>query len=349
MTEKARLGIVLFNLGGPDSPAAIEPFLRNLFSDPAIIRLPNPFRSLLAKLISRKRAPQAAEIYARIGGRSPILAETEAQARALELCLSARGIDARCVVAMRYWNPRAEEAAVALKAAEVERIVLLPLYPQYSTTTTQSSFDDWDRAAAKIGLGLPTHRVCCYPTAPLFVKAYARRIRQTLAQAGISDPRELRFLFSAHGLPQRIVDQGDPYPLQVAASVAEIVRSLGISGLDHRITYQSRVGPLKWIGPATDDEIRAAGREGRGVVVVPVSFVSEHSETLVELDIEYAELAAQSGVPLYLRVPAVGTENHFIEGLGDAVAAAWERGRGSDWSCPAARRCAGPRAHGTGA
>lgn len=342
MTEKARLGIVLFNLGGPDSPAAIEPFLRNLFSDPAIMRLPSPFRGWLARLISRRRAPHAAEIYGKIDGRSPIVPETEAQARALELCLSARGIEATCVVAMRYWHPMADQAAAELRAAGIEQVVLLPLYPQYSTTTTQSSFDDWDRAAARAGLHLPTHRVCCYPTAPLFVKGYQARIRATLQAAGVTDLRPLRFLFSAHGLPQRIVDQGDPYPLQVAASVRDIVAGLGTHDIDYRITYQSRVGPLKWLGPATDDEIRAAGSEGKSVVVVPVSFVSEHSETLVELDMDYAELAASVGVPRYLRVPTVGTQADFIEGLSDAVIAAWERGRGSDWSCPAACRCAAP-------
>lgn len=341
MTEKARLGIVLFNLGGPDSPAAIEPFLKNLFSDPAIMRLPNPFRGWLARLISRRRAPHAAEIYAKIGGRSPIVPETEAQARALELCLSARGITAKCVIAMRYWHPMADAAAAELKAAGVEQLVLLPLYPQYSTTTTQSSFDDWDQAAARADLRLPTHRVCCYPTASLFVKAYLERIRATLGAAGVTDPGSMRFLFSAHGLPQRIVDQGDPYPLQVAASVAGIVAELG-DGLDYRITYQSRVGPLKWLGPATDDEIRAAGRDGKGIVVVPISFVSEHSETLVELDMDYAALARASNVPRYLRVPAVGTHPDFIEGLSDAVIAAWERGRGSDWSCPESCSCAAP-------
>lgn len=342
MTEKARLGIVLFNLGGPDSAAAVEPFLRNLFSDPAIMRLPSPFRGWLARLISRRRAPHAQAIYDKIGGRSPIVPETEAQARALELALSARGIEARCVVAMRYWHPFADAAAAELKAAGVEQLVLLPLYPQYSTTTTQSSFDDWTRAATRAGLQLPTHRICCYPTAPLFVKGYVERIRATLDAAGITDPRAFRFLFSAHGLPQRIVDQGDPYPKQVAASVAEIVAALGIHELDHRITYQSRVGPLKWLGPATDDEIRAAGRDGKGVVVVPVSFVSEHSETLVELDMDYAELARSSNVPQYLRVATVGTQSDFIEGLSDAVIAAWERGRGSDWSCPADCQCGAP-------
>jgi ferrochelatase len=309
-----KLAVVLFNLGGPDSPEAVEPFLRNLFSDPAIIALPGIVRRPLARFIARRRAPLARKIYDHLGGRSPILEETQKQARALEAAL---GGEARCFVAMRCWHPFSDGAAKAVKDWGAERIVLLPLYPQYSTTTTASSFLDWDRAAKKQGLTVPTSRICCYPWEPGFIAAGAARIREKLAEAkpGIS----YRLLLSAHGLPQRIVEKGDPYRWQVEATAEALVGALGISGLDWEICYQSRVGPMKWIGPSTDAEIRRAGEEGKGVIVAPIAFVSEHSETLVELDIEYARLAKAAGVPDYLRAATVGIHPDFISGLAELV------------------------------
>lgn len=306
-----KLAVVLFNLGGPDGLEAVEPFLRNLFSDPAIIALPAPLRLPLAWFIARRRAPIAREIYAHLGGGSPIVAETQKQARALEAALSDGGVEAKAFIAMRCWHPFSDGAAQAVKAFGPDRIVLLPLYPQFSTTTTASSLKDWTRAARKAGLEVPTRQVCCYPDEPGFVAAAAARLKAQLADLnpGIS----YRILLSAHGLPKRTIARGDPYQWQVERTAKAILAEL--PGLDAQICYQSRVGRLEWIGPATEAEIRRAGAEGKGVIVAPIAFVSEHSETLVELDIEYAKLAREAGVPDYRRAATVGDEGEFIAGL----------------------------------
>ena len=315
-----KLAVVLFNLGGPDSLDAVEPFLRNLFSDPAILTLPRFLRTPLARFIASRRAPFARDIYRKLGGRSPILEETKAQAEALDKVLATRGIEARSFIAMRCWKPFSDEAAQAIKSWGADSIVLLPLYPQFSTTTTGSSLADWERAARAVGLSAPTSTVCCYPDEEGFIAAEAELIHDTLtrAKSGV----DYRLLLSAHGLPKRIIAKGDPYQWQVGRTAATLVDRLGIKDLDWRICYQSRVGPLDWIGPATDSEVRRAGAEGKGIVVAPIAFVSEHSETLVELDMDYAELARASGVPDYLRVPAVGVHPLFIAALADMVSGA---------------------------
>jgi protoporphyrin/coproporphyrin ferrochelatase len=314
-----RLAVVLFNLGGPDSLEAVEPFLKNLFSDPAIISLPAPLRRPLAWFIAKRRAPIAWVIYEHMGGRSPILPETEAQARALETALEKLGHSAKCFIAMRYWRPFTAETVAAVKAYIPDAIVLLPLYPQFSTTTG-SSLAEWRKEAGRRNLAAPLHEICCYPTHRGFADAAAGLLRDALVHVkpGIS----YRLLFSAHGLPRRVVEKGDPYQWQVEQTVAAIVSRLGQQGLDAVTCYQSRVGPLEWIGPATNAEIARAGREGKGLIVFPVAFVSEHSETLVELDIEYAKLAREAGVPDYVRVPAVRTDASFIGGLAELVMAA---------------------------
>jgi len=315
----AKLAVVLFNLGGPDSPAAVKPFLFNLFSDPAIIRLPQPLRWLVAKLISGRRAKTATDIYEKIGGRSPILPLTQEQATALEGALDGLdlGFETRTFIAMRYWAPRAADTARAVAAYRPDEVVLLPLYPQFSTTTTASSFQEWDRQASKVGITARTSSICCYPVEQGWIQAQALLIGQVLDQA---QGQKLRVLFSAHGLPKKVVEAGDPYQSQVELTAAAVVRALGRPDLDHVVSYQSRVGPLEWIPPYTEAEIRRAGREGIGLVVVPIAFVSEHSETLVELDIEYRHLAAEAGVPDYHRVAAVGTQAAFIAGLARLVA-----------------------------
>jgi len=304
----------LFNLGGPDGPEAVEPFLRNLFSDPAIIGLPAFLRLPLAWLIARRRAPVAAEIYHHLGGASPILAETEKQVRALEAALSGGNVEARCFIAMRCWHPFSDEAAAKIKKFAPDKIILLPLYPQYSTTTTASSLKDWGRAARAAGLDTTTTRICCYPANSGFVRAMAGHIRAAYVQAP-----NARLLLSAHGLPERVIAKGDPYQWQVEKSATAIVEELGMEKLDHVVCYQSRVGPLKWLGPSTDGEIRRAGAQGKALIVAPLAFVSEHSETLVELDIEYAKLARESGVPDYRRCPAVRDDAEFIDGLASLV------------------------------
>jgi ferrochelatase len=318
-----KLAVVLFNLGGPDSPDAVEPFLRNLFGDAAILVMPWLLRKPLAWFIARSRAPVAREIYAKIGGRSPIMEETQAQARALERTLMAEGHDARAFIAMRYWKPFSAEVAQEVKAWNPERIILLPLYPQFSTTTTDSSLKDWNKAAKSMGLTQPTARICCYPGDDGFIAAQASLISGAMAKRrqGV----DYRLLLSAHGLPKRIVAAGDPYQWQVEKTAAAIVERLGTE-VDWTVCYQSRVGPLEWIGPSTDAEIRSAGAAGKGLIVAPVAFVSEHSETLVELDIEYAKLARESGVADYIRVPVVGTQESFIDGLARLVLDAAQSG-----------------------
>ncbi len=329
-----RLAVVLFNLGGPDCPQAVAPFLRNLFSDPAIINLPSPARLPLAWLIARRRAPVARAIYDHMGGRSPIVEETRAQAEALEQALSGDGVEAKCFIAMRYWHPFAEETARKVKAFSPDKIVLLPLYPQYSTTTSASSLSAWWRAARKAGITAPASRVCCYPRQPGFAAAAAAKIRAAMADA--RPDISYRLLLSAHGLPRRIIQRGDPYQWQVEQSAIAIVRDLGLSQLEPVICYQSRVGPLEWIGPATDAEIMRAGRDGKGVIVAPIAFVSEHSETLVELDIEYGRLAREHGVPDYRRAGTVGSHPDFIAGLATLVRRAAE---GVTVTCCGGRVC----------
>ncbi|MGE3967662.1 MAG: ferrochelatase [Dongiaceae bacterium] len=321
-----RTAIVLFSLGAPDGPAAVEPFLRNLFADPAILRVPGFIRPLLARLIARRRAPVAGAVYERLGGGSPLLPNTQAQARALEAELAEIG-ELRCFVAMRYWHPFADATAAEVKRFAPGRVVLLPLYPQFSTTTTASSFADWDRAAAKCGLAAPTLRIERYPTEPGFIAAMARLTETALAAAGKAG--RPRILFSAHGLPKKIVEAGDPYATEALATVTAIATRLGLDPADFTLCFQSRVGPLEWIRPYTDEEVRSAARAGRPIVLVPIAFVSEHSETLVELDIEYRELAEREGAPAYCRVPAVGTAPEFIAGLGALLRAALGKGGAS--------------------
>ncbi len=305
-----KIAIILFNLGGPDSLEAVQPFLRNLFGDPAILRLPSLLRRPLASFIARRRTAKAQAIYAKIGGASPILGQTEAQARALEEALGSEH-EWRGYVCMRYWHPMTEAVVRSVGKFAPDRIVLLPLYPQFSTTTTASSFAAWDAAAR---FDAPTTRIESYPVEPGFIAASVELVKQGLAEAG---PGPRRVLFSAHGLPERVIKAGDPYQAQVEQTARAIADAIG--GLDWSVCYQSRVGPLKWIGPSTEAEIGRAGADRTGVVLYPLSFVSEHSETLVELDIDYRHLAAKLGVPTYVRVPAVGTHPLFIEGLARLV------------------------------
>ena len=307
-----RRAVVLMNLGGPDSPAAIRPFLYNLFSDPAIIGLPAPLRFPLAKLIAARRGKTAEDIYAHLGGASPLLANTEAQARALEAEL---GDDYRCFIAMRYWHPLTRETVAEAKAWQPKEIVLLPLYPQFSTTTTASSLRLWQNEAARQGLVSHTRIIRSYPTVAGFIAALAGLIGEVLDVT----QGPVRLLMSAHGLPLKTVRAGDPYPQEIESTAAAVASALARPGLDWRVCYQSRVGPLAWLGPSVEEELQRAARDKVGVVVAPISFVSEHSETLVELDRDYRRLAEQYGVPFYRRVPTVGTDPRFIAVLARLV------------------------------
>ena len=312
-----KTAVILFNLGGPDSPEAVRPFLLNLFSDPAIIRLPSLLRFLVARLITAKREKIAADIYASIGGRSPILENTEMQAKALEKELTDIGA-VKCFIAMRYWKPLADETAKAVKAFAPDRIILLPLYPQFSTTTTASSLKNWQEVASANGLTfVPTRTVCCYPAEAGFIQTMAAGIRAAYEKAGAKG--KPRLLFSAHGLPEKVIQDGDPYQYQCERTVSALVHELNIEKLDWVLCYQSRVGPMRWIGPATETEIARAGRDKAPALVVPISFVSENSETLYEIDILYRDLARQAGVPYFEKIPCAATASGFIAGLAALV------------------------------
>lgn len=315
-SQNRKIAIILFNLGGPDKPEAVRPFLFNLFNDKWIIAVPQPMRAAIATLISTTRAKSARANYAMMGGGSPIMPETTKQAEALERTLAAAGRAEtfKVFIAMRYWRPYAAEAAAAAKAWGADEAILLPLYPQFSSTTTASAAEAW----AKVWKG-KTRTVCCYPAGAQFAKAHADAIEAAWRAAG-SPPRP-RVLFSAHGLPQRTIDRGDPYQWQVERTV-DAVRPLLPADWDHQVCYQSRVGPLQWIGPDTPAEIERAGKDGVGVIVSPIAFVSEHIETLVELDHEYAELAEECSVPFYIRAPALGAADGFIGQLTALVARA---------------------------
>jgi len=310
--RKKKIAVILFNLGGPDSLKSVKPFLFNLFYDPAIIALKNPLRWIVAKVISGKRAPIAREIYKKIGGKSPILEQTEAQAKALETKLNEdNDAEYSCFISMRYWHPFAHETALNVKKFNPDKIILLPLYPQYSITTTGSSFINWMGEAHKIGLRKPDLVVKDYPVETGYIEAYVSLIEK--ARKDLKNPEDYRLLYSAHGLPEKIIEAGDPYRAQIEATSQAIQEKLGHP--DHMVCFQSRVGPLKWIEPYTDDEIMRAGKEGKSLIIIPIAFVSEHSETLVELDIEYRDLAEEYGVKDYIRISTVGCHDSYISGL----------------------------------
>lgn len=331
-----RLAVVLFNLGGPDSLEAVEPFLFNLFNDPAIIGGAKPFRWATAKFISRRRAKVAREIYRKLDGRSPLLNETRAQAKALQRRLANQADDVRVFIAMRYWHPMSDDTAREVKTFRPDEIILLPLYPQFSTTTTGSSLAEWRRAALAAGLDRPTRAVCCYPKEPGFIQGQVKLITAAVEKTEI--PGRPRVLFSAHGLPKKIIARGDPYQWQVEQTSRAVVEALQMPDLDWAVCYQSRVGPWEWIGPNIDDELSRAGRDGIPVIVVPIAFVSEHSETLVELDIKYRDIAHELNVPAYRRVPALGCQEDFIDGLGRLVETARRRDIGTG-SAEGSRQC----------
>ena len=340
-----RIAVVLFNLGGPDDQASVKPFLFNLFNDPAIIGLPGIVRTPLARRIAARREKTAQANYALMGGGSPLLPETREQAAALEAALTSRlpEDEVRVFVAMRYWAPLTEETAADVAVFGPDEIVLLPLYPQFSTTTTGSSLKRWNAVYAGSG---ESRTVCCWPEAHGWIDAQAEAIGRKLDEAG---DRPVRVLFSAHGIPESLVARkGDPYQEQVESTVGAVVAKLEVMGrpVDHALCYQSRVGPMKWIGPSTPEALEGAAADGLGAVVVPIAFVSEHVETLVELDIEYGELAHRLGVAPYLRVPAVGTAPAFVGALAEAALHALSRtgtapygpGCRGDWkACPCQR------------
>ena len=308
--------VILFNLGGPDKLENVKPFLFNLFNDPAILNLPSFIRYPLAKLIANKRTPTAKKIYKELGGSSPILKLTNEQASALELKLNQEdGLsEYKCFVVMRCWHPRAENVVKEVISFNPEEVILMPLYPQYSAATSGSSIKEWNDICKKNNFRVKTSTICCYPTDKNFVKAHKEEIIKKIANLD-----KFKLIFSAHGLPEKNIKKGDPYQWQVEQSVEQIVKHLNIKNLDWILSYQSRVGPLKWIGPSTEDIIIENSKLGKHIVLVPIAFVSEHSETLVELDIEYKELADKNGCKNYSRVPALGTNENYIKAMSNLI------------------------------
>ncbi len=307
MANDGKTGVALLQMGGPASTEEIRPFLENLFSDPAILSIPVGFiRRMLARRIAKKRAPKVIPRYEAIGGASPILKETRKQAKALEERL---GLPVR--VAMRYSFPRAEDAANDLAALGATQVVALPLYPQYCRATSRSSLEDFRRAAdGRFSL----LEIESYPKLPGFLRPMAEDIRKHLGT--LDNPV---VLFTAHGLPERAVKKGDPYPEEVASTV-KALESLLPAGTRTKLAFQSRLGPVKWMKPYLDETVESLGRAGeKELVVVPIAFVGEHIETLHELDIELRELAEASGVERFERVPTVGVHPEFIDGLAELV------------------------------
>ncbi len=314
-----RTAVVLCNLGGPDSLDAVRPFLFNLFSDPDIFRLPlgwltqRPF----AALIAWRRAPEAAHGYAAIGGKSPILEYTRAQAAALARALQDAGeYDVR--VCMRYWHPLTREVVTQLKDRNYSRVILLPLYPQYSITTTGSSYNEFMRECQRQHYHPAVTLVRQWYDQPDYQRAIVETLRAEAAKFPEPDPQRIELLFSAHGLPQKIVDAGDPYERQIQATYDALCAEL--SWPHTTLCYQSRVGPLEWLRPYTDDVIREKAAAGaKQMLVYPIAFVSDHVETLFELGITYAELARARGIAHYRVVPALNSHPRFIAALKSLV------------------------------
>jgi protoporphyrin/coproporphyrin ferrochelatase len=312
-----RTAVVLLNLGGPDRLESVRPFLFNLFYDPAITELPAPLRWVFARLITARREKAVQANYALMGGRTPLVEETQAQIAGLEGALRGEEGEIRCFMAMRYWHPMSDAAAREVMAFAPDQVILLPLYPQYSAATTGSSLAAWQEAAAAAGLNAPVRTICCYPVEPEFIAAHVARIREVWPEAAAAG--RPRLLFSAHGLPEAFIKKGDPYQWQVEQTCAAVVAALAIEDLDWRICYQSRVGPQKWIEPYTEAEVERAGHDRVPLVMCPIAFTSEHIETLVEMDREYAEVAHKAGVPKFVRVPTPSAHPTFIAALASMV------------------------------
>jgi protoporphyrin/coproporphyrin ferrochelatase len=307
-----RVGVVLFQLGGPDTLEAIEPFLYNLFCDPDIIDFPfaRIGRKPLAKLISTTRARKVQQHYATIGGGSPIRRFTERQAQALEYELRARGVDAHCFVAMRYWHPFTSEAVAQVRAARCDEIVLLPLYPQYSSTTTGSSLNEWRR---QFDDHIPVHAVENFHRDEGYLEAVTEKIDAALDR--FSHPERAELVFSAHSVPMSVIERGDPYQREIEETVCGLMRRGGWSNR-HRLCYQSKVGASKWLQPSLHNTLRKLSEERvREVCIVPVAFVSDHVETLGEIDHEARHEARQLGITQFEMTSGLNDSPKFISAL----------------------------------
>ncbi|AFY88372.1 MULTISPECIES: ferrochelatase [Chroococcidiopsis] len=314
-----RVGVLLLNLGGPDRLEDVRPFLFNLFADPEIIRLPFPWlQKPLAWWISTVRTKRSQENYKQIGGSSPLRRITEAQAQALQARLEEKGQPTQMYIGMRYWHPFTEEAIARIKRDGIDRLVILPLYPQFSISTSGSSF----RLLQQMWLEDPKLNSIEYTVIPSWYKqpGYLQAMAQLIAQEldGFSNPDAVHVFFSAHGVPKSYVEEaGDPYQQEIEECTALIMQTLNRPN-SYTLAYQSRVGPVEWLQPYTEDAIQELGQQGvQDMVVVPISFVSEHIETLQEIDMEYREVAESVGIHNFRRVPALNTHTQFIDGMAD--------------------------------
>ncbi len=319
-----KIAIVLFNLGGPDKSESIKPFLLNFFMDKNIINLPIFLRFFIARMIARKRSKrEAGDSYSLLGGKSPLLENSNAQAVALEEYLnSSNGENTyKVFISMRYWHPMSAQIVGEVKEWGADKIVLLPLYPQFSTTTTWSSLEQWNKESAKQGLDVHSSMICCYPENNGYIEGSAKNILNQYRCAQKDGYKDIRILFSAHGLPEKVIKGGDPYQYQCENSAIAIVKRLEkeIDDVDWQICYQSRVGRLKWIEPSIEQALDRAAEQGVCVIIYPHAFTQEHVETLVELDIEYKHYAEQKGVKGYYRAATLGIQSDFISGLGEMV------------------------------
>ena len=315
MAAPKRIAIILFQLGGPDSLAAVEPFLYNLFCDPDIINFPGAFlaRKALAKLISTRRSKTVAQHYAEIGGGSPIRRLTEQQGRALEAALRPH-LNARAIIAMRYWHPDTREAIASLERAPFDDLVLLPLYPHYSFATTGSSLKEWNRLYTP---KVPVHLIDHFFDHPDYIAGLVDRINSVLVQ--LPRPEEVHLVFSAHGLPMALVEKGDPYPRHIEQTV-QLVHQLGSWPNPHVLCFQSKVGPQKWLQPSLTATIESLARDGvKRMLVIPMSFLTEHIETLHEINIEAREEAESLGVTDFHMMPALNDSPFLIRALADLV------------------------------
>lgn len=322
---RKKVAVVLFNLGGPLSQEGVYDFLKNLFSDPSILKVPGFIRPFLARIIAKSRTKKAQAIYKQLGGYSPLLENTYQQAKALESYLwnDDKDVVYKAIIAMRYAPPMAENAIEKLELFNPDEIVYIPLYPQFSTTTTGSSFKQMDFLVEKSSVlrCKTVKKLCCYPTLEGFIVSQAEKIVKVLDSMPGKHKKNLRILYSAHGLPEKIVKTGDPYPCQLSLTMEAINSYLSekYGSFDSVLCYQSKVGPIEWLKPSTEDEIKRANKDGCSVLLVPFSFVSEHSETLVELDIDYAKLAKDMGMNGYYRVETVQNAPKFMASLADKI------------------------------
>lgn len=322
-----RTAVVLLQLGGPDRLDAVEPFLYNLFIDPDIIDLPGAFlfRKGLARLISRRRAPKVQELYNDIGGRSPILEQTQTQARALQALFGSNGFTGDVFIAMRYWHPMTDAAVQNIIDGRYDRVVLLPLYPHYCRATTGSSVNEWNRTVKRLRLTVPTQLVREYYDHPMYIDALVDKLNATLERFDPAERQQVHLMFSAHGTPMKLVREGDPYSHQIRRTY-ELVVERGGWRLRHHLCFQSKVGPQKWLEPSLTQTIDDLANEGvRHLLVVPIAFVSEHIETLSEINIEARRQAHARGIKKFEMMPALIDHPKFISCLAELVYAGGER------------------------